>query len=173
MSFQEKPLLKTTMDEKINDTKSALEYIDNNGGLVTLPLNTFSKVSKASMLKKTIDETLKHNVENYKSLTKQATVSKAMNSDEKKKPSNNNKSNMICGEDDSDDDVFIDENKAKKSTEKSLMHAEVSCDVTSSVTQQNITASTCVTNAKTMMPPSKTHNTNSRELTAAGETAVR
>lgn len=160
------------MDEHITDTKSALKHIDNKSGLVTSPLNTLLKVFKTPMVKETIDE----------SLTKQPTKP------DEKKASNNNKSNVIGGEDDSDDDVFIDEHKAKKSTEKSskativketqddtiVTQATVSCDVTSSVTQQNITASTCgVTKSKTTMPPSKTQNTNSRELTAAGETAVR
>lgn len=169
MSFQDKPPLKTTMDGDKTDTKSALKHIDNKSCLATSPLNTLLKVLKAP-----IDETI---------LTKQATKQ------DEKKASNNNKSNVIGGEDDSDDDVFIDEHKAKKSTEKSskasivketeddkiVTQATVSCDVTSSVTQQNVAASqTCgVTKSKTTMTPSKTHNTNSRELTAAGETAVR
>lgn len=158
------------MDEDLTDMKSALKHIDNKS---VSPLNTLLKVLKAPMMKDAIDE----------SLTKHGTKH------DEKKASNNNKSNVIGGEDDSDDDVFIDEHKAKKSTEKSseasivketeddkvVIQATVSCDVTSSVTQQNVTASqTCgVTKSKTMMPPSKTHNTNSRELTAAGETAVR
>lgn len=154
------------MDDHINVTKSALKHIDNKSGLATSPLNTLSKVLKDPMM----------NDSENKSSTKHATTSKAMKQADEKNTSNNNKSNVIGGEDDSDDDVFLDDTNAKKSTEKSLKHEEeddkvetqatASCDVTPSVKQQNITASTT-------MPPSKTHNANSRELTAAGETAVR
>ena len=149
MSFQIKPQSKYTKDENIKDTKSALKHIDNKSGLATSPLNTLLKVLKVPMVKKTTDESSKH----------------------------------MGGEDDSDDDVFIDENKAKKPTEKSSNHedekvvtqATVSCDVTPSVTASTQATVSCdVTSSVTTMPTkSETQNIHSRELTAAGETAVR
>lgn len=147
-----------------------MKYFNNKSGLVTSPLNTLSKVLKVPMV----------NDSENKSLTKQATTSKTMKQADEKNTSNNNKSNVIGGDDDSDDDVFLDDKNAKKSTELSLKHEEndkietqatALCDVTSSASQA--TASCDVTASKTTMPASKTQNAHSRELTAAGETAVR